>query len=1080
MQRQELEYYFGKYDSKLVSFDQYNRTAKFDCPNESAAKAAVRNLEGKEASDNSRLSVSLVHEGGGVRRYSSRAQTPPGRPQNGGSSATYSDGSSGGGTAGTSYGHYSTSHSSRSGGGGRDSNARTRSRSPPGSRGQGFGGGADYIPVGGYNNNNGGGGESHSSNRRDDYGGGNSRNNGGREYGNGGGNGRGDRDSRGGYDRRDDRRDNRNGNDFRNNDRNGGGFDRDNRQNHGGSNNRYYQGNNDYQQEQYQPEPAIADVDITDVVLPTPMVDAELEVLTVRSVANRTEFGTSGRQIEVLANSYRMNFGVPDRDFYHYDIKVTPVKPRKPKDGAAADGKEKPSVNRNVTRKIFVEWMKANGCAAVTDGERNLWTARKIDIPEEGAIVEVGLKEEDGQAGGDRNLFSITIRFAAAVSMKPLREFLETGDGEIPRTQMTILQLICAHGPSLDFTGFHKSTHWGFYYDSYNPTFIEGGLVMKQGWKQSVKTTLGELLLNVDVSHTAFYPTDTPHRAQIELHDNKGRCSVAQYFEKEYQIRLQYPDFPCVQCDDKGKILIPMELLTIKKGQRHLGKLSDAQTSEVIKMTAMRPNNRKRIIEEGRNILHQPDTPRGEFLRSWDIQIDDQLKCCDARVLDQPQVSGARNATLGFAKDGQLDYQNAIGFSFQRGVPIKVWGVATFDGELKNHQLGMVDNFFVNLSKECNKLGNPMRNQVVSDVMVIQRRGTSVEATLKQAIKTARAAAGDQNGAEKAIVFCIMMQKSSTYDEIKFLTETGQVDVVTQCLMGCKQFGTKRNNVGVNFALKINGKMGGANTFTPTMIMGCDVTHPPAGVHNGVSICAVVGSIDRNFVEYRAAERVQGPRVEMIDDLTGLTLELFKHFYGRNNVLPKRLIVYRDGVSDGQFQEVSLKEVNSLKKAFHQVGIDCLLTFVIVSKRHSHRFFPMNQRDALGNGNLLPGTVIDSGVTHPSEFDFFLCSHSGIQGTSRPAHYQVLLDANEFGADEFQSITYNLAYTYARANKPVSVVPAVYYANLAADRARYHRPGGVNGSESGMTYKSGDGDIAAAIGEFSNVSSFAKKAMYFL
>ncbi|KAI5440923.1 argonaute 5 [Lathyrus oleraceus] len=106
------------------------------------------------------------------------------------------------------------------------------------------------------------------------------------------------------------------------------------------------------------------------------------------------------------------------------------------------------------------------------------------------------------------------------------------------------------------------------------------------------------------------------------------------------------------------------------------------------------------------------------------------------------------------------------------------------------------------------------------------------------------------------------------------------------------------------------------------------------------------------------------------------------------------------------------------------------VTFVVVQKRHHTRLFPVNPKETDRSGNIMPGTVVDTSICHPREFDFYLNSHAGIQGTSRPTHYHVLYDENKFTADQLQSLTNNLCYTYARCTRSVSIVPPAYYAHL--------------------------------------------------
>ena len=66
------------------------------------------------------------------------------------------------------------------------------------------------------------------------------------------------------------------------------------------------------------------------------------------------------------------------------------------------------------------------------------------------------------------------------------------------------------------------------------------------------------------------------------------------------------------------------------------------------------------------------------------------------------------------------------------------------------------------------------------------------------------------------------------------------------------------------------------------------------------------------------------------------------------------------------------------------------IVHIIVQKRHRMQFFPVNDEDKDSSGNCVPGLVVDSMVTHPYNFDFFLMGHPGLLGTSRPCRYTVL------------------------------------------------------------------------------------------
>ncbi|KAG9311006.1 Piwi domain-containing protein [Chiua virens] len=233
------------------------------------------------------------------------------------------------------------------------------------------------------------------------------------------------------------------------------------------------------------------------------------------------------------------------------------------------------------------------------------------------------------------------------------------------------------------------------------------------------------------------------------------------------------------------------------------------------------------------------------------------------------------------------------------------------------------------------------------------------------------------------------------------------------------------------------------------MVMGMDVTHPAKGpsAEGTPSIVAVTASVDEHFAQYPAALAMRESKVEIERDqgdtvLRDMFISRFKLYQARNDgKLPKRVILYRDGVSESQFVQVRKYELIELQEAFKHLGSATApykpkLSIVVCSKRHHTRFYSTKQEDAANDGNPLPGTVVDRGVTPAYEFDFFLQPHASLKGTSKPTHYFVVHDENRFKADELQRVTNDLSYMFARATKAVSLVSPAYWADVACERGR--------------------------------------------
>ncbi|XP_020084253.1 protein argonaute 1B-like isoform X3 [Ananas comosus] len=544
--------------------------------------------------------------------------------------------------------------------------------------------------------------------------------------------------------------------------------------------------------------------------------------------------------------------------------------------------------------------------------------------------------------------------------------------------------------------------------------------------------------------------------------DDRGTMkSVVQYFQETYGFNIQHTTLPCLQVGNQQRPnYLPMEVCKIVEGQRYSKRLNEKQITALLRVTCQRPQERELDILQ---TVHHNAYYEDPYAQEFGIKIDERLASVEARVLPAPWL---KYHDTGKEKDclPRVGQWNMMNKKMVNGGRVSNWTCINFSRSVQDNA---ARGFCHELAVMCQVSGMDFALEPV--LPPLTARPEQVDRALKARYQDCMNILKPQGRELDLLIVILPDNNGSLYGDLKRICET-DLGLVSQCCLTKHVFKMSKQYLA-NVALKINVKVGGRNTVLmdaltrriplvsdrPTIIFGADVTHPHPGEDSSPSIAAVVASQDwPEVTKYAGLVSAQAHRQELIQDLFkvwqdpqrgtitgGMIKELLISFKRATGQKPQRIIFYRDGVSEGQFYQVLLYELDAIRKACASLepNYQPPVTFVVVQKRHHTRLFANNhhdQRTVDRSGNILPGTVVDSKICHPTEFDFYLCSHAGIQGTSRPAHYHVLWDENKFTADALQSLTNNLCYTYARCTRSVSIVPPAYYAHLAAFRARFY------------------------------------------
>ncbi len=551
-------------------------------------------------------------------------------------------------------------------------------------------------------------------------------------------------------------------------------------------------------------------------------------------------------------------------------------------------------------------------------------------------------------------------------------------------------------------------------------------------------------------------------------HGNKSQINVAKYFELQASKhdnyskllpnkRLEYPGLPTVNVGSaKRKILIPVELILVPCGQnRH--QLAPNIVSKVIKEAAVKPDvrmnwiaNNNKMIE---GITQDPDSQKFGL-----SEVETRAKCINSHILPPAKIQ-YRNNTLDPGLEGTWNIPGNAQFSeappMRDGEQVHKFAVlcASANRYIDDKQ---VEVFTKSLTKEASKLGVP--SKLVASVPWCIGDNEKLEKILRDMFKD-----------NVRMVLVVMTDDGGCYGAIKYQADF--IGIATQC-MKYKNVCKPPRGYAQNLMLKINTKMGGINhklasrlerpesapkTFQsppvsiswvfdkPTMLVGMDISHPEPG-ENGSSMAAVVCSLDGSASQYAAHMSAQEKKDDINTSLLEAMTGLVATFKRKNGSCPEHVIVYRDGVSEGQYMTVLDEEIEKIRQAISLNsgdGKNVKVTFMSCSKRHSTRLVYNDGTEETPNyinpcsGVCVDATGQDSGdIVSSTLHEFYLNSHGAIQGTSKCTKYTLLYDQIGFKIAELELLTYWTTYLYCRCNKSVSVATPAYYARWASVRAR--------------------------------------------
>ncbi|KAJ1896648.1 hypothetical protein LPJ81_004697, partial [Coemansia sp. IMI 209127] len=492
-----------------------------------------------------------------------------------------------------------------------------------------------------------------------------------------------------------------------------------------------------------------------------------------------------------------------------------------------------------------------------------------------------------------------------------------------------------------------------------------------------------------------------------------GGAPLASYYREHFGLDTVKIDekLPCLLTADGPPISLALAAID---GKHVMEPMARWQRTLVVSLGYLAPAARHRVLTWGANALANGTGPAADI---FGIRISAELLTVDAQVLRPPQLLMSSQKPVDVSPtSGKWDIPHV-----SDGKRLTSWAVLVLGCSKQAMPEPLVRAFVAQLVKIGQDRGIDMRNTNPP----IKYAAASSEHAVVEAASLARTS----SGSEAQMILCILPRYSvRLYGELKRVALT-LVGVQTQCVVA-GHVRAHTPTLLAMVALKINVKLGGStvsladhdsvaslNDKEPTLVISADVSHTTES--QCMSVAAIVSSLDLNASRFQGTVVQHPKRMEYIENF---------------DVIPTRIVYYRDGVNDSQMRCVKDLELRAIYHGCALIHPDYrpLVTMVLARKRHSARFIVPGKT----YGNPVPGTMVSQLIPSPTVFSFYLCAHQTEIGISRPTCFYVLHDDAAFTPHTLRSLTYNLCYTYPIICRSATMPAPLYYAHKLSGKGR--------------------------------------------